>query len=168
MGVMKVLRYPDPFLKEIAELVESDEIETLQETIDAMIETMYAEGGVGLAATQVGVKKRIFIMDVAETQGSPVVLINPEIIDRQGQVIDQEGCLSFPNVVANVQRSEWIKVRALDRHGQVFEKEGSDLFARCVQHELDHLNGVTFFDHLSRLKRQRIEKKYYKMAQEAH
>ncbi|MBO8285040.1 peptide deformylase, partial [Proteus mirabilis] len=139
-----------------------DEIRTL---IDDMIETMYAERGIGLAAPQVNVSKRIVVIDVSENRDQPIVLINPEIISTEDEIMDMmDGCLSIPDSFAPTQRFRYLKVKALDRNGDEIELEAADLFAGCIQHELDHLNGKLFIDHLSPLKRQRIEKKQKKLS----
>ncbi|WP_368876944.1 peptide deformylase, partial [Proteus mirabilis] len=139
-----------------------DEIRTL---IDDMIETMYAERGIGLAAPQVNVSKRIVVIDVSENRDQPIALINPEIISTEDEIMDMmDGCLSIPDSFAPTQRFRYLKVKALDRNGDEIELEAADLFAGCIQHELDHLNGKLFIDHLSPLKRQRIEKKQKKLS----
>ncbi|MDA7742428.1 peptide deformylase [Francisellaceae bacterium] len=167
MTILKVLQYPDPFLKEVADDVQAAEInDAFRKTINDMFETMYQESGGGLAATQVGIKKRFFIMDASEKKDQRIVAINPEIIEEKGEIIDEEGCLSFPGVFAKVKRAEWVKMKALDENGEVFEMESDGYLGRCMQHELDHLNGITYFDHLSPLKRKMIEKKYKKVNQD--
>lgn len=130
-----------------------------------MIETMYAERGIGLAAPQVNVSKRIVVIDVSENRDQPIALINPEIISTEDEIMDMmDGCLSIPDSFAPTQRFRYLKVKALDRNGDEIELEAADLFAGCIQHELDHLNGKLFIDHLSPLKRQRIEKKQKKLS----
>ncbi|WP_109406786.1 peptide deformylase [Proteus faecis] len=164
MAVLPLLRFPDERLRRVAVPVEKvdDEIRTL---IDNMIETMYAERGIGLAAPQVNVSKRIIVIDVSENRDQPIALINPEIISTEDEVMDMmDGCLSIPDSFAPTQRYRFLKVKALDRNGDVIELEASDLFAGCIQHELDHLDGKLFIDHLSPLKRQRIEKKQKKLS----
>ncbi|MCT8248946.1 peptide deformylase [Proteus vulgaris] len=164
MAVLPLLRFPDERLRRVAVPVEKvdDEIRTL---IDNMIETMYAERGIGLAAPQVNVSKRIVVIDVSENRDQPIALINPEIISTEDEVMDMmDGCLSIPDSFAPTQRYRFLKVKALDRNGDVIELEASDLFAGCIQHELDHLDGKLFIDHLSPLKRQRIEKKQKKLS----
>ncbi|EKQ6889257.1 peptide deformylase, partial [Salmonella enterica] len=155
---------PDERLRKVATPVEKvdDEIRTL---IDDMIETMYAERGIGLAAPQVNVSKRIVVIDVSENRDQPIALINPEIISTEDEIMDMmDGCLSIPDSFAPTQRFRYLKVKALDRNGDEIELEAADLFAGCIQHELDHLNGKLFIDHLSPLKRQRIEKKQKKLS----
>lgn len=164
MAVLTLLHFPDERLRKVATPVEKvdDEIRTL---IDDMIETMYAERGIGLAAPQVNVSKRIVVIDVSENRDQPIALINPEIISTEDEIMDMmDGCLSIPDSFASTQRFRYLKVKALDRNGDEIELEAADLFAGCIQHELDHLNGKLFIDHLSPLKRQRIEKKQKKLS----
>lgn len=163
MAILDILHFPDPRLRKKALPVErvDDEIRQL---VDDMFETMYAAPGIGLAATQVNVEKRVVVIDVSEGKDSPLVLINPEILDRQGEEEMEEGCLSVPGYYDTVRRAERIKMRALNRDGQVFELETGGLLAVCIQHELDHLNGKLFVDYLSEMKRQRIRKKLEKVA----
>jgi len=127
-----------------------------------MLETMYEAPGIGLAATQVDVHKRVIVIDVSEEKDQPLVLINPEVIEKQGVEEMDEGCLSVPGIYEKVQRAEQVKVRALDRNGQPFELETDGLLAVCIQHEMDHLEGKLFVDYLSGMKRQRIQKKLEK------
>ncbi|HBC8868967.1 peptide deformylase [Proteus mirabilis] len=164
MAVLTLLHFPDERLRKVATPVKKvdDEIRTL---IDDMIETMYAERGIGLAAPQVNVSKRIVVIDVSENRDQPIALINPEIISTEDEIMDMmDGCLSIPDSFAPTQRFRYLKVKALDRNGDEIELEAADLFAGCIQHELDHLNGKLFIDHLSPLKRQRIEKKQKKLS----
>lgn len=162
MALLTVLTEPDADLHKPSQPVEEVTAE-LQETIDNMIETMYAEDGVGLAAPQVGILKRIVVIDVSDTRDEPRVLINPEIIEKTGEDGIEEGCLSVPEVRAYVARAAHIKAKALDRDGCEYEFEADDLLAVCVQHEIDHLNGTLFIDHLSALKRRRIQDKLKKI-----
>lgn len=167
MALLNILKYPHPFLKKVADPVPLENInDELRATIADMFETMYDDHGGGLAATQVGLNMRLFIMDGSENKDHKIVAINPEIIETQGEIIDEEGCLSFPGVSAKVKRAEWVKMRAINEHGETYELEASDYLGRCIQHELDHLNGITYFDHLSPLKRSMIEKKYKKLMKE--
>lgn len=163
MPVLEVLTFPDERLRKVAEPVDKvdDEIKTL---VENMFETMKDEQGIGLAATQVNVHKRVVVMDVSEEQNEPYVFINPEIIEKDGSTISEEGCLSVPNNYAKVDRAEKVKVKALDKNGESFELEAEGLLAICIQHELDHLKGVLFVDYLSPLKRDRIKKKLEKEA----
>jgi len=127
-----------------------------------MLETMYDEGGIGLAATQVNVQKRVVVMDLSEERNEPVFLVNPEILTSEGREEMQEGCLSVPDFYDTVQRAERIRFRYRTLDGETIERDAGDLLAVCVQHEIDHLNGKLFIDYLSPLKRQRIKKKLEK------
>ncbi|TNF33591.1 MAG: peptide deformylase, partial [Gammaproteobacteria bacterium] len=133
-----------------------------QRHIDDMFETMYDAPGIGLAATQVNVHKRVIVIDVSHEKNQPLCLINPEIIAKDGIEEREEGCLSVPGIYETVQRADHIRVRALDRDGNPFELETGDLLAVCIQHEMDHLAGKLFVDYLSPLKRNRIKKKLEK------
>ncbi|WGS85218.1 peptide deformylase [Methylomonas sp. UP202] len=162
MSILKILEFPDKRLRTVAAEVSQvdDDIKTL---VDDMLETMYAAKGVGLAATQVNVHKRVLVMDVSENKDEPICLINPEIIERDGVEESEEGCLSVPGFFEKVSRAEHIKVRALNRDGQNFEIEARDLLAVCIQHEMDHLLGKLFVDYLSPFKRNRIKAKLDKI-----
>lgn len=162
MSILTILEFPDKRLRTVATEVEvvDDGIRTL---VDNMIETMYAAKGVGLAATQVNVHKRVIVMDVSENKDDPICLINPEIIERDGVEEAEEGCLSVPGFFEKVSRAEHIKVRALNRNGESFELEARDLLAICIQHEMDHLQGKLFVDYLSTFKRNRIKAKLEKI-----
>jgi peptide deformylase len=159
MPLLNILRYPDPRLyKKAAAVTEvNDEIRTL---VDAMAETMYAAPGIGLAATQV--HKRVIVIDTSETRDRLVVLINPEIVGREGVQFCEEGCLSLPGIYEPVERAEHVTVKALDQHGNAFTLEADKLLAVCIQHEIDHLEGKVFVDYLSRLKQQRIKARLQK------
>ena len=164
MAVLDVLTFPDERLRTKAEPVAdvNDEIRTI---VDNMFETMYAENGVGLAATQVNIHKRIVVIDVSENREQSYVLINPEIIKKSDDtMINEEGCLSVPTCYAKVDRHTKVTVKALDRDGKPFELDGDELLSICIQHELDHLNGILFVDYLSPLKRKRIQAKLEKEA----
>ncbi len=164
MTILTVLRFPDPRLKTKASPV-TEITEATSVIIDDMLATMYDEKGVGLAATQVDINQRIVVMDVSENADQPIVLINPEIIAKSDEtVINEEGCLSVPGIYAKVDRHTSCTVKALDRHGKEFTLDGEELLSICIQHELDHLNGVLFVDYLSPLKRQRIKTKLEKEA----
>ena len=165
MAILDVLRFPDERLRTVAAPVETITPE-LQQIVDDMFETMYAEEGIGLAATQVDIHQRIIVIDISEDREDQLVLINPEILEQSGSTGIEEGCLSVPGSRALVPRAEWVKVRALDRNGKPFELEADDLLAICIQHEMDHLIGKLFVDYLSPLKRQRIRQKLEKMARE--
>jgi peptide deformylase len=158
-----ILHFPDPRLRNTAKPVESV-TDNVRQLVDDMAETMYAAPGIGLAAIQVDVLQRVIVIDLSETRDQLQVFINPEITERDGQQTIEEGCLSVPGIYEPVTRAEHIKVRALDRHGKPFELEARGLLATCIQHEVDHLNGIVFVDHLSRLKRSRIKKKIEKQS----
>ncbi|WP_368883427.1 peptide deformylase [Proteus mirabilis] len=162
MAVLHVLHYPDERLRTIAKPVEKVDAE-IQKIVDDMFETMYLEEGIGLAATQVDIHQRIIVIDISETRDQKLVLINPELLDQEGDTGIEEGCLSIPEQRAFVPRAERVKVRALDYNGQPFELEADDLLAICIQHEMDHLVGKLFVDYLSPLKRQRIRQKVEKL-----
>jgi peptide deformylase len=163
MAILEVLQFPDDRLRTIAKPVKEIDkgVKTL---VENMFETMRDENGIGLAATQVNVHKRIVVMDVSENQDTPRVFINPEITHREGSTISEEGCLSVPNNYAQVERAEKITVTALDKEGKEFSLEADGLLAICIQHELDHLKGKLFVDYLSPLKRKRIRTKLEKEA----
>lgn len=161
MANLTILHFPDERLRTVAKPVEQVD-DNLRALIDDMFETMYDAPGIGLAATQVNVHQRLIVIDVSEEKNEPLVLINPEILEKTGVEEMDEGCLSVPGIYEKVQRADWIKVRALDRHGEPFELETDGLLAVCIQHEIDHLDGKLFVDYLSSLKRQRIRKKLEK------
>jgi peptide deformylase len=161
MALLDILHFPDPRLRNLARPV-AEVDDTVRQLVDDMLETMYAAPGIGLAATQVNVAKRIVVIDISEDKTQPLCLINPEIIEKDGVEEMEEGCLSVPGVYDVVQRAERIRIRALDRDGQVFEAETDGLLAVCIQHEIDHLDGKLFVDYLSQLKRTRIRKKLEK------
>ena len=161
MTRLTILEYPDPRLRTRAVPVTAVDA-SLRELIDDMFETMYAAQGIGLAATQVNVHRRLLVTDVSEGHTDPRVFINPEILTRDGKAVGQEGCLSVPGYFDEVERAERIRVRALDRNGTAFEADLEGLLAVCVQHEIDHLDGRLFVDYLSDLKRQRVRKKIEK------
>ena len=162
MAVLEILEFPDPRLRTRAEPVEAVD-DSLRELIDNMFETMYEAPGIGLAATQVNVHKRLLVMDVSEDNSEPLVFINPEyeILDEELGEYD-EGCLSVPGFYETVCRPQRIRVTALDREGEPFTTELDGIKAICLQHEVDHLDGKLFVDYLSPLKRQRIRKKLEK------
>ena len=162
MAKLTILEFPDPRLRTRAEPVAVVD-DGVRQLIDDMFETMYAAPGIGLAATQVDVHKRVLVTDVSREQTAPLALVNPEIIERDGKVEAEEGCLSVPGIYDTIAtRSERIRVRALDRDGKLFELEADGLLAICIQHEMDHLEGKLFVDYLSELKRTRIRKKLEK------
>lgn len=162
MGILTILEFPDERLRKKAAVVKvvDDKIRRL---LDDMLETMYESRGVGLAATQVDVHQRIVVIDVSDDKEAPLFLINPEIIEKDGVKEAEEGCLSVPGFFEKVTRAEHIRVRALNREGEIFEIEATELLAICIQHEIDHLDGKLFVDHISPLKRQRIKKKLEKI-----
>lgn len=162
MSVLQVLTFPDERLRTVAKPVEKVTPE-IQKFVDDMIETMYDEEGIGLAATQVDFHQRIVVIDISETRDQPMVLINPEILDKRGEDGIEEGCLSVPGARALVSRAAKVTVKALDRDGKEYTFEADDLLAICVQHELDHLEGKLFVDYLSPLKRKRIQDKLAKI-----
>ncbi len=161
MALLEILEFPDDRLRKKAAPVETVD-ETVLGIIDDMFETMYEAPGVGLAATQVNIHRRIIVIDTSEEKTEPLALVNPEIIYTEGTEESQEGCLSVPEVYESVTRAEKVKVRALNRDGEPFELIADELLAICIQHEIDHLNGKLFVDYLSPLKRQRIRKKLEK------
>ena len=163
MALLPILRYPDPRLHKKAAVVERVD-ESIRKLISDMAETMYEAPGIGLAATQVDVHKRVIVIDVSEDKSKLLAFINPEILDRSGEQVCEEGCLSVPGVYEKVARSESVKVRALDPQGQSFTLEAEGLLAVCVQHEIDHLEGKVFVEHLSQLKQGRIKAKLAKQA----
>jgi peptide deformylase len=164
MTILTVLRFPDPRLRTKAQPVASI-TDTTATIIDDMLATMYEENGVGLAATQVNIHQRIVVMDTSENNDQPIVLINPEITATSNETsISEEGCLSVPGTYAKVNRHDVCTVKALDRHGKEFSFSATELQSICIQHEIDHLNGVLFVDYLSPLKRKRIQTKLEKEA----
>ena len=162
MALLEVLTFPDDRLRTVAKPVEAVTPE-IQKFIDDMIETMYDEEGIGLAATQVDFHQRIVVIDVSDTRDEPMVLINPVITQKSGDDGIEEGCLSVPGAKGIVPRSAEVSVTALDRDGKEFSFDADDLLAICVQHELDHLDGKLFVDYLSPLKRKRIKEKLEKI-----
>lgn len=159
MALLDILHYPDPRLKTKAQIV-NDFGEKLQTLVDDMYETMYAARGAGLAATQVNVHLRLAVMDVLGEGKQKICIINPEILSTEGFQNDQHGCLSLPQVPGdNIKRAAKVKIRALDRHGKPFELEGEGVLAICIQHEMDHMSGKLYVDHLSSLKRERLFRK---------
>lgn len=163
MAILEILVYPDERLRTIAKPVDSVD-EPIRQLVDDMLETMYEANGIGLAATQVDVHKQVIVMDLSEERNEPLVLINPKIIESDGEQVYDEGCLSIPEYYAPVKRAEKIKISALDREGEIYELEAEGLQAVCIQHEMDHLAGKVFVDYLSRLKQDRVRKKLSKRA----
>jgi peptide deformylase len=165
MALRTILEYPDPRLRTRAQPVRQFDVE-LAKLVDDMFETMYSAPGIGLAATQVDVHKRVIVIDVSKDHDQPLVFINPEILSREGEEVSEEGCLSVPENFAEVKRAAKVRVRWQGTHGEVSEREFDDLLAVCIQHEMDHLDGKLFVDYLSDLKRERIRKKLEKERKE--
>jgi len=166
MALLPILRYPDPRLHTVAEPVESVD-DALRQLADDMLQTMYDAEGVGLAATQVDVHRRLIVMDTSEGRDEPRVLINPELVDKSEEmVLGDEGCLSVPTIYDKVERHARVRVRALGRDGQPYEFDAEGLTAVCVQHEMDHLLGKVFVEYLSPLKRERIKSKMIKKSRD--
>ena len=162
MAILNILEFPDKRLRTIAKPVELVDSE-IQRLVDDMLETMYEARGVGLAATQVNVHKRVIVMDISDEKNQPICLINPQIIEKDGVSEAEEGCLSVPGFFEKVSRAEHIKISALNRDGENFELEARDLLAVCIQHEMDHLDGHLFVDYISAFKRTRIKNKLEKI-----
>ncbi|MEP6702544.1 MAG: peptide deformylase [Betaproteobacteria bacterium] len=158
MAVLNILEYPDPRLHKVAAPVAVVNAE-IRQLVRDMAETMYAAPGVGLAATQLDVHKRVIVIDVSETKSDLLVLINPEILSSWGEEENEEGCLSVPGYYDQVTRAARIRVRALDTEGNWFERDADGLLAVCIQHEMDHLVGKVFVEYLSPLKQQRLKAK---------
>lgn len=163
MTVLTVLHYPDERLRTIAQAVPAVTAE-IKQLVKDMLDTMYDENGIGLAATQVNVHKRVVVIDISENRDEPMVFINPEIIAKSGDTEYEEGCLSVPQSYAKVERAAAVTVKAQNEKGDWFELQAEGLLAICLQHELDHLVGKLFIDYLSPLKRDRIKKKLEKEA----
>ena len=162
--IHEIVKYPDPVLAIAGAEVTKFDAE-LAQFVEEMFESMYAAHGIGLAAPQVGVSKQITVIDVSfkERPDEKIVLINPKIVEREGRQTEEEGCLSLPDIREKVQRAGWVKVRAQNVKGETIEVEGEELLARALQHEIDHLHGVLFIDHLSRLKRDLIKRRIKKL-----
>jgi len=166
MALLPILRYPDPRLyKKAAPVAEVDE--GIRILVRDMAETMYAAPGIGLAATQVDVHKQVIVIDTSEARDTLLVLINPQILAREGSQYCEEGCLSVPGVYEPVERAEWVRVRTLGLDGRFSEIEADRLLAICIQHEMDHLQGKVFVDYLSRLKQNRIRAKFQKQLRQS-
>jgi|SRR5580658_4320711 peptide deformylase len=162
--VHQIVKYPDPVLSKKGAPV-TDFGPELAQFVQEMWASMYAAHGIGLAAPQIGVSKRITVIDVSfkEHPDERIVLINPEIIEREGKQFEEEGCLSLPEIREKVQRAARVRVRAQDVNGEFFEAEGTELLARAMQHEIDHLDGVLFIDRLSALKRDLVKRRIRKL-----
>lgn len=165
MGMLRILHYPDPKLHTVAKPI-TEITPAIRRLAADMAETMYAAPGIGLAATQVDHHVRLIVVDVSETHDELRVLVNPQILEKAGETVREEGCLSVPGVYDKVTRAEHIKVRAMNLDGQVDEFEAEGLLAVCIQHEIDHLDGKVFVEYLSRLKQDRIKAKLKKQQRE--
>ncbi len=157
MPLLKILEFPDPRLRTVAKKVTIFD-QDLKNQVENMFETMYHAPGVGLAATQVNYHQRLIVIDVSSDKNEPIVLINPEIVTRSGEQLMEEGCLSVPEIYAEVSRDAEISVKAQNVDGQEFELSASELLSVCIQHEMDHLEGKLFVDYLSPIKRERVRK----------
>ena len=163
MAILEILVYPDSRLRTIAKPVTTVDDE-IRQLVTNMKETMYDANGIGLAATQVDVHLQVIVMDLSEERNQPRVLINPKIVEQDGEQLYDEGCLSVPDYYAPIKRAESIKMTALDEQGEIYELEADGLLAVCIQHEMDHLQGKVFVDYLSRLKQDRVRKKMIKQS----
>jgi peptide deformylase len=163
MALLPILEYPDPRLRLRAEPVTKVD-DRIRRLIDDMLETMYEAPGIGLAATQVDVHERVIVIDISERNDDPVCLVNPEILEKEGSISSEEGCLSVPEFFEFVDRAEKIRVTARNRDGKSIELEAQGVLAVCIQHEMDHLEGKLFVDYLSSLKRERVKKRFTKRA----
>ena len=161
--ILEILKYPDKRLRTIAKPVL--EINSkIKKQVKDMFETMYAAPGIGLAATQVNFHQRLIVIDISDEGNEPLCLINPEIMEKNGEIEYEEGCLSVPNYYESIKRANEIKVSAQNELGQTFEIEADEMLSICIQHEMDHLNGILFVDHLSKLKQKRLKKKAVKQS----
>ena len=161
--ILEILKYPDKRLRTIASPVQEVNSEIKKQVKD-MFETMYAAPGIGLAATQVNFHQRLIVLDISDEGNEPLCLINPEIMQKNGEIEYEEGCLSVPNYYESIKRANEIKVSAQNELGQTFEIEADEMLSICIQHEMDHLNGILFVDHLSKLKQKRLKKKAVKQS----
>jgi peptide deformylase len=166
MAILDILHYPDKRLRTVAQPVDVID-DSIRDLVDDMFETMYAAPGIGLAATQVDVHKRIIVIDLSAEKDQPLCLINPEILKSEGVEQTEEGCLSVPDIFETVERAECIEVKALDQTGKEFTLKADGLLAVCIQHEIDHLQGNLFVDYLSPLKQMRVKKKIQKARRQA-
>ncbi len=164
LTIHEVVKYPEPVLAKRADAVTAFD-QDLATLVEEMFDSMYAAQGIGLAAPQISIGKRIAVIDVSfkKDPTGKIALINPEIVEGTGKQVEEEGCLSLPEIREKVQRSAWVKVRAQDVNGEWFEVEGEELLARALQHEIDHLDGVLFIDRISRLKREMVLRKIKKL-----
>ena len=161
--ILNILEYPDERLRTIAKPVVSVD-ETIKQQVRDMFETMYEAPGIGLAATQVNFHQRIIVIDISVQRNEPICLINPEIIEKSGEIQSEEGCLSVPDYSAKIIRANDIKVLALNLDGETSDCDAGEALSICIQHEIDHLDGILFVDYLSKLKQKRLEKKTVKKA----
>ena len=161
MTKLAILEYPDPRLRTKAVPVTGVD-DAVRQLIDDLLETMYAAKGIGLAASQVDVHRRVLVLDISDTRDQPMAFINPEIVEAEGSAPGEEGCLSLPGIYDKLERAARIRVRALDRNGAPFDMEANGMLAVCIQHEMDHLEGKLFVDYLSELKRQLIRRRLQK------
>ena len=161
--ILEILKYPDKRLRTIASPVQEVNSKIKKQVKD-MFDTMYAAPGIGLAATQVNFHQRLIVIDVSDEGNEPLCLINPEIMEKNGEIEYEEGCLSVPNYYESIKRANEIKVCAQNELGQTFEIEADEMLSICIQHEMDHLNGILFVDHLSKLKQKRLKKKAEKQS----
>ncbi|OUR71203.1 peptide deformylase [Methylophaga sp. 41_12_T18] len=161
MALLNILHFPDPRLRKKATAI-TEVTDKIRQLADDMLETMYDAPGVGLAANQVNIQKRIIVIDISDDKSQALVLINPELISSEGKREHEEGCLSVPEAYEMVTRADKVRVKALDRDGKTIEFDADELLATCIQHEIDHLDGKLFVDYLSNLKRQRIKKRLEK------
>lgn len=159
--ILSILHYPDSRLRTVAKVVDVVD-ESVRVLVKDMFETMYQAPGIGLAATQVDHHQRIIVIDISDERNQPLCLINPKIIEKDGEIDWEEGCLSVPDYYQCVKRANHIKVRALNEEGETFEIEADELLGVCIQHEIDHINGILFVDHLSKLKQKRLLEKTQK------
>lgn len=169
MALRKIVHYPEPVLLTVGKPLADDEFESdLKKMVDDMFETMYAAGGVGLAAPQIGISQRLFVMDVPDGEGrsDKLAFINPEIIRVEGEQVGDEGCLSFPGLYQTIKRDMRVIVQAQDVTGETFERDLTDLAARCVLHETDHCDGIVFLDRMTPLKRQLAKRKIKRLREE--
>ena len=160
--LLPILHYPDKRLRTVAKEVKVVDDST-RELVKNMFETMYDAPGIGLAATQINHHERIIVIDTSEDKSNPICLINPQIIEKDGEIQWEEGCLSVPNYSEQVKRANKVKIRALNEQGESFELEAEELLSVCIQHEMDHLNGILFVDYLSKLKQRRLKEKAKKV-----
>ena len=170
MTVRDLVVYPDPVLKKVAEPVGNIKDKKIADLVKDMVDTMYANDGLGLAAPQIGESLRIIVLDVSQVEinSSLLKLINPQIVDSKGNIIWEEGCLSLPGINEEIERKEYVKVRAYNPDGEQIEIEGEGLFAVALQHEIDHLDGILLVDYLSSIKRQIIKRKLKKFKEKQY